>query len=113
MTGKTKSPELLPGFSFYSIIKSPHLQTKLITIKTISIRIPSRNAGMVYFVGRAARLVITTSASDAMAPIIREKMAPLNKIADMVTGKKMADMAVMDMPTQAIRFFSSLIYPGH
>ena len=69
---------------------------------------PSKKAGIVYFTGRAARLVITTIASDIMAPIIRGKIAPLNKIADMVTGKKMADMAVMDMPTQAIRFFSSL-----
>jgi hypothetical protein len=70
---------------------------------------PSKKAGIVYFVGRAARLVITTIASDIMAPIIRGKTAPLNKIAAIVKGKKMADIAVIDMPTQAIRFFSSLI----
>lgn len=75
---------------------------KLAIIKAISIRTPNASAGIVYFVGRVARLVITTRESEIIAPIISLKTAPLNNIADMVMGKKTADMAVIDMPTQAI-----------
>jgi hypothetical protein len=60
---------------------------------------------MVYFVGKAARLVITTRAREIIAPIINLKIAPLKRMADMVMGKNTAAMVVTDTPTQAILFF--------
>jgi len=63
---------------------------------------------MVYFVGSAARFVITTSEREIIAPMISLNTAPLNRIAAIVSGKNTADIAVIEIPTQAMRFFSSL-----
>ena len=68
---------------------------------------PVKNAGMVYFVGKAARLGTTTRIRENMAPIINLKEAPYISMATMVTGKKTAVIAIMEIPTHAIRFFCS------
>src|SRR5579862_6754930 len=80
---------------------------KLAIIKTRSIVMPVRKAGIVYFVGSAAKLVTTTRTSALIAPMISLKTAPLKRIAVIVNGKRTAVITVIEIPAHAIRFFSS------
>jgi len=70
---------------------------------------PVRKAGIVYFVGSAAKLVTNTRTSELIAPMISLKSKPLKSIAVIVNGKRMAVITVIEIPAHAIRFFSSFI----
>jgi len=63
---------------------------------------PTKKKGMVYLVGRAARFVTNTSTNGTIAAMIKPNDAPLNRIANMVTGKKTAVIATMEKPTHPI-----------
>ena len=65
-------------------------------------RIPRKKKGIVYFVGNAARFVITTIVSETIAPNISPNEAPLCRITAMVKGKNIAVMIVTVIPTQPI-----------
>src|SRR4030088_648903 len=80
---------------------------KLAITSKISNSIPIENAGIVILVGSAARFGITTRIRENMATMISLNDAPWRSMAAMVTGKKIAVIIVMDIPTHAIRFFSS------
>ena len=64
---------------------------------------PVRKAGIVYFVGSAAKLVTTTRTSALIAPMISLKTAPLKRIAVIVSGKRTAVITVIETPAQAIQ----------
>ena len=72
-----------------------------------SMRMPRKKNGIVYLVDRAARFVITTRASDTIAAMINEKDAPCTRTAAIVSGKKTADMEVIETPTHPIWCFLS------
>ena len=60
---------------------------------------PTKRKGMVYLVGKAARLVTNTSTKGTMAATIRPNDAPFIRIANIVIGKKKAVITKMENPT--------------
>lgn len=67
-----------------------------------SANIPTNKKGMIYLVGSAAKVVTNTSTNGNIAAMIKPNDAPLNRIANMVSGKKTAVIAMMERPTHPI-----------
>jgi hypothetical protein len=73
---------------------------KLATTIARSIKIPRKKRGIVYLVGKAARLLMTTTARDPMAATISPKEAPFNNTRAIVrkkTSHQSFDMPPADM----------------
>ena len=78
-----------------------HELKKLRTIMTTSARVANTKNGIVNFVGRAARFLITTKISDIIAAMINVNEAPLKSTNVMVAGKIIAAINVTEIPTHA------------